>query len=123
MTQSTDPYLEEQTVTEYTLTDEDGNTRTITGIEHENWEPFECCPECGEREFSHVSFEGSCIGVNRRTSDADLGDAQITHLSDYEFLNGRLATMCQSCRTILYKSEAVDLLHIKDRFDQVNPEC
>lgn len=73
----------------------------ITGIERDDWDSLrDPCPDCGAREFEHVSTSGGRYGVREESVvlRSDLWDAERS-----------LFARCRACGTVLYKHPAFAL--------------
>ena len=82
--------------------EDDGNEREIRGIKHNDWNDMnDPCPECGGREFDHISTSGGHYGPR---------ETVIVMRSDFWSAEQSLFTRCRDCHEILYKHPAFDLL-------------
>lgn len=74
----------------------------ISGIKRDDWHDMsDPCPECGGREFNHLSTTGGHYGSQ---------DTAIVMRSDFWGVEQRLFTCCRDCHEILHKHPAFDLL-------------
>ena len=86
--------------------DEEGNEQTISGVRREDWEDLtDPCPECGGREFDHLSTSGGHYGAH---------DSTVVLRADFWDADHPLLTRCRDCRETLYKHPAFDLLFEPD---------
>jgi len=82
---------------------DDGTECIIEGIARDDWNSLhDRCPECGNREFDHFRASGGHYGPNENT---------VVERSDFWDAKLPLYTRCRSCREILYKHPAFELLY------------
>ncbi|WP_435102401.1 hypothetical protein [Halarchaeum sp. P4] len=81
--------------------DDGERTRTITAVRHPTWQGMtDPCPECGAREFRHVTTTGGryeCV------------DGVVLRRAEYWDGEGVLFVQCLDCDAVLYKHPAFDL--------------
>lgn len=80
----------------------DGQSFVITGLDRDEWDGLnDACPDCGGREFEHLSTAGGRYGVQEGTVvlRSELWDA-----------DRPLFTRCRECGEVLYKHPAFDLV-------------
>jgi hypothetical protein len=87
----------------FTVIASDGSEREITETEHPEWDQLgDPCPECGKTEYRHFTSEGGRYGLRQEA---------VILRSDYWQSKRTLLTQCLSCRTVLQKHPAFDLLY------------
>ncbi|WEL18882.1 hypothetical protein SVXHr_2739 [Halorhabdus sp. SVX81] len=88
---------------ELKLLDEDGTETQLIESKHPDWEELsDPCPECGGTEFRHFTAEGGRYGID--------GDV-VKRRSDYWNSKRTLLTQCLSCKAVLQRHPAFDLLY------------
>jgi len=92
-----------ETMEELVVIDCDGTEQTITATQHSDWDQLgDPCPECGATEYRHFRARGGQYGQTSET---------VVERTDYWDSQQSLLTQCLSCRSILQKHPAFDLLY------------
>jgi len=85
------------------LRNSDGDEREITEKQHPEWEQLgDPCPECGTTEYRHFTAEGGRYGMQQ---------GAVVRRSDYWGTKRSLMTQFLSCKLVLYRHPAFNLLY------------